>query len=143
MKNHTLLAAGALALALTASMSAGDHKAVFQAMDANGDGNLTRAEHQAYTRSLFQKGDADRDGGITAAEWDVVAVTIPGEKMSAEATAAQLQKMDTDKDNKVSLSESEACATTAFTEADTNNDGQLTQAEFDAINDKMKEKAAR
>jgi Ca2+-binding EF-hand superfamily protein len=132
MKNHTLIAAGALALALTASLSAGEHKDGFKAMDANGDGYVTRSEHQAFTRSVFEKGDADRDGGVSSVEWAKVAPTLPGEKMSAEATAAQLQKMDTDKDSKVSLAESEACAATAFTDADKDNDGQLSAAEFQA-----------
>jgi Ca2+-binding EF-hand superfamily protein len=140
MKNHTLLAAGALALALTASLSAGDHTEGFKAMDANNDGFVTRTEHLAFTRSLFEKGDVDRDGGVSATEWNKVAETLPGEKMSAGVTAAQLEKMDTDKDNKVSLSESEACATTAFTEADKDSDGQLNAAEFEAANEAHKAK---
>lgn len=147
MKNHsqTLLAAGALALALAVPMSAGGdkhgHPDEFKAMDTNGDGNVTRAEHQAFTRSLHEKGDADRDGGITAAEWDAVAgKSVAVEKMDAAATAAQLKAMDTNADGKVSLAESESFATSVFTKADTDNDGQLTKSEYKAANKAAKAK---
>jgi hypothetical protein len=39
-------------------------------VDADGDGNLTAAEHAAGARNMFAKMDADRDGALTLAELD-------------------------------------------------------------------------
>jgi Ca2+-binding EF-hand superfamily protein len=39
-------------------------------VDADGDGNLTAAEHAAGARNMFAKMDADKDGALTLAELD-------------------------------------------------------------------------
>jgi Ca2+-binding EF-hand superfamily protein len=130
-KSLSLLTVGALALALTGSLSANDHKDEFKAMDANGDGNVSQAEHLAFSQSLFAQSDADRDANVTAAEWDTAATAArPGEKMDPAATAAQLRLMDTDGNGKISASESDAFATSLFAKSDKNGDGVLTKAEY-------------
>ena len=75
-KSLSLFTAGALALALTGSLSANDHKDEFKAMDAN----VSQAEHLAFSQSLFAQSDADRDANVTAAEWDTAATAARPER---------------------------------------------------------------
>jgi Ca2+-binding EF-hand superfamily protein len=49
----------------TPAMSSADK---IRAIDANGDGAITAAEHEAGSRSMFGKMDANRDGNLTSAE---------------------------------------------------------------------------
>jgi hypothetical protein len=40
-----------------------------RAVDADGDGILTAAEHAAASRTMFRTMDADRDGYLSRDEW--------------------------------------------------------------------------
>ncbi len=129
-----ILATGALALAFAGPLSAGEHHSdEFKAMDTNGDGQVSRAEHSAFTQSAFQRSDADHDGNVTASEWNAAcAASNPNEKMDPAATAAQLQLMDTNGDGKISASESDAFGTSLFAKSDKDGDGVITKSEYKA-----------
>lgn len=70
----TLLAAAAVAVSLSAPAFANeadmskkiDHK--FSKMDANGDGKITAAEHDAGAKKMFMDADANKDGAVTKEE---------------------------------------------------------------------------
>ena len=90
----SLLAACTLLLGLVPAALAGtDADAHFKLMDANGDGQVTRAEHNAAARKMFTEADANRDGTLTAAEMDAMAVA-KGEKVAKDdLTAAEKIKV--------------------------------------------------
>jgi len=43
---------------------------MFNELDANHDGTITREESNAYSNKKFDEADANKDGKVTKAEWD-------------------------------------------------------------------------
>ncbi|QIK96908.1 hypothetical protein G7076_11175 [Sphingomonas sp. HDW15A] len=115
--------------------------AAFNAVDANKDGFTDRAEIEAAqaksfaTRkaqviqgreAAFKELDKDKNGSLTLAEFNAVIAAQPLPKADA---APFLQRLDANKDGKISLSENRNPATAQFDRADTNKDGSLSAAE--------------
>jgi len=46
----------------------GHHGGMFKKLDTNGDGVITKEEHQAHADKMFSKMDANGDGKVTQAE---------------------------------------------------------------------------
>lgn len=119
-------------------------------MDSNRDGAITAQEHAAHAKTMFDKLDANHDGKITAAEFAAghqtmtkeVRVIHRGPGMPAMgmdagmghgmSSADRIKKMDRDGDGKVSAAEHAVGAQAMFNAADTNKDGNLSQAEMAA-----------
>lgn len=112
----------------------------FVSVDANKDGFADRGEiessemralnarKQAVLRqreAAFKQLDKDNNGSLTLAEFNAVVAATP---VRADATP-MLNKLDTNKDGKVSLAENRAPAMAQFDRADTNKDGSLSVAE--------------
>ncbi len=111
----------------------------FRSMDADKNGQLTRAEieqHQnqstladakARNRALFGQLDADKSGFISPAEFA---------KLTASPAPANGQAMvareDRNRDNQVSLIEHRAATLANFDRLDTDKDGIVTAAEMKA-----------
>ena len=88
--------------------------APFGALDADGDGNVSRREFQA----AFDKLDANKDGMITASD-------EPQQRRGSPQQAAPLGALDADGDGNVSRAEYEAM----FDMLDADNDGVITVEE--------------
>ncbi len=113
-------------------------EAEFMRVDANKDGQMSRAEIENFQRSsgmaratarnkaLFAELDADKNGQISAAEFAKV-IQAP------EVDASAVLRIDTNKDGQVSLAEHRAALLETFTKADTNKDGSLTANEAKAM----------
>lgn len=97
------------------SMDSGaDSAARFEALDANHDGWVTKAEATAqdpampYDR-LLQSGDANKDGRLSRGEFDSVVYEItwtgPGASGGKDVPEALFVQWDTNRDDKLSLSE--------------------------------------
>jgi Ca2+-binding EF-hand superfamily protein len=71
--------------------------------DANGDGKLTRAEFDAALHARFNDVDANKDGFVTPDEF-----RAHREKAEADAEAARFQIMDTDHNGQISKAEYDA-----------------------------------
>ncbi|HEV2044565.1 MAG TPA: EF-hand domain-containing protein [Sphingomicrobium sp.] len=114
--------------------------AVFVSADANKDGFADRAELEAAqarelngrktallrrSQEIFKTLDKDNNGTLTVQEFNAQIVAAP----IKTDPAAALTRFDTNKDNKVSLSENRAPALAQFDRADTNKDGTLSVAE--------------
>ena len=110
--------------------------AEFGDMDANKDGNLTKAEVEAWqtktaatiatarNKAIFERLDADKNGSLSAAEF--ARLGPPPMKANPDALMAQ---MDANKDGKVTKAEHAAAGKARFTQLDANKDGTLTEAE--------------
>lgn len=92
------------------------------AMDANGDGAITRAEAQAARRAQFGRLDTDGDGYLTQAERSAAPM---GARMLAQIP-------DPDSDGRVSRDEMMAAPYRGFDRLDADGDGTIGAAEIEA-----------
>ena len=122
--------------------------AAFVSVDANKDGFTDRSELEAAeTRAMatrkaqvikgreaaFRELDKDKNGQLSMQEFNAV---VTAQALPKANAAPFLQRLDTNKDGKISLAENRAPATARFDRADTNKDGSLSVAERRAISDK-------
>jgi len=130
-----------------ASLAAGSSIAAspmsdFKAMDANGDGRVSFAEHTASAKSMFDAMDANRDGKVTAAEMDGAYEKVNGRKATASdmKAAEKIKTVDGNGDGILTAAEHEVASKRVFSYLDKNQDGFLTPAEFDAGHAPLKKK---
>jgi len=115
--------------------------AAFTAVDVNKDGFSDRSELEAAQaksfaarkaqvlqgrEAAFKELDKDKNGSLTMAEFNAVVSATPVPKADA---APFLQRLDANKDGKISLAENRSPAVAQFDRADTNKDGSLSPAE--------------
>ena len=149
MKKVTLIASAALiAVASTAVIATakgipggnghgqGNHiERLFERMDADQDGSITKAEVEAAAVARFTEADANGDGLLDADE-----MAAAGEGRNAERRAKRIAKhmerADTDGDGAISLEEMTASGGNRmdrmFENLDADGDGVITQAEAEA-----------
>lgn len=111
----------------------------FRKVDADHNGQVTRAEVEAFDRiaalasararslALFAQLDADRNGQLSQAEFDKLISGVP--PVDGRPLIAAL---DTNKDGQVSLIEFRAGKLARFDQIDTDKDGVVTVAEMKA-----------
>jgi Ca2+-binding EF-hand superfamily protein len=112
----------------------------FGTVDTNKDGFTDRAEIEAAeAKSLsnrkaqllkqreasFRQMDKDKNGSLSLSEFNSA---VAGQSPKADATA-RLNRLDTNKDGKISAAESRAPAEAQFARLDTNKDGILSVEE--------------
>ena len=114
--------------------------AVFEDIDTNGDGSISKAEFDAYyakqTTKCLREMDTNKDGKITPDEMQ----GVPKGDMRQSDTAAFLEKRfnaaDTNHDGVLDREEANAMPMLKgyFDKVDTNKDGKVTRQEyFDAM----------
>ena len=101
----------------------------FERMDANQDGQLTRAELEAGTQRLFERLDANKDGELTRAEAETGATALRREELGA-----RFRELDTNQDGRLTAEESKL-PPRAFDRIDSNHDHALSLEEFLALPD--------
>ena len=124
-----------------------ESQAKFKAMDANGDGVITKAELQtAQAKALkeaeaardqkmaaeFKKLDTDNNGSLSLAEFKAAA---PSVRIRTTADQA-LSHYDTDKNGKITLEEYRKPRLALFDKVDANHDGKVTPEEVAAARKK-------
>lgn len=132
-----VIAAGCSLAAASPVLAASDAENLFKRMDTNSDGRVTSAEHAQSAETMFKQSDADRDGKVSAAECESAQATH-GDKINKQATAAHMRQVDTDGDGQINANENSVFAKNAFARADKNNDGSLSEDEFEAAHKAMK-----
>ena len=175
-------AASALATAAFADGASGGHGGFLKSADLNQDGVIDQTEFQTARDKWFADLDTNQDGFVTAdelkafgdkmhAEWakkhgDDAAANKPADSKHGDFSQHILERVDTDKDGKISKAEFDAEGSKLFAKLDengdgkiaqnempqrhwakfggqmfdrmdTNHDGQVTKAEFEAAGDKM------
>jgi len=130
--------AGALGVALP-SVAFADSDAMFQAMDANGDGKISPDEHATAAGRMFEQMDANGDGKVTVTEMAVSHQKMTGRKPEkGDVTAVEkIKMMDTNGDNVLSVEEYAAGSHYIFEAMDTDHDGYVTKAELKAGHQKF------
>lgn len=117
--------------------------------DANGDGNLTRQEAVAAAEARFARMDKNSDGTVTREERREARAEMRGHRGGKGmrghrgggfgGRGMMIERLDADKDGKLSRAEAAAPMQRMFDMADTNKDGFIDKAEADAARAKMRE----
>jgi hypothetical protein len=140
-----LLAACAMALTAGVAMAqpapGGGMRDFIAQADANHDGNITRAEWDAARAARFTQQDANRDGQLSADErphWG----PPPGGQPPAGGPPPGgehhgMMNADTNNDGVVSRAEYDAQSAAMFQRLDADNNGTITAAELQAMHDHM------
>ena len=111
----------------------------YRKLDANNDGVVTKAELEAMqlrtraaalarqAREMFVKFDTDHNGQLNLAEF--VYATSGGPNQPRPDVTPMMTRLDTNRDNKVTLVEYRTITLTAFDKMDTDKDGVVSAAE--------------
>jgi hypothetical protein len=150
-----VLALGAGAVATTAVLAQdtprGPGMMDFEAMDADGDGKVTREEAEAYRAARFAAADANGDGVLDRDEL-VAAARVRMEARMAErarkaaevAVGRMMARHDTDGDGRLSAEEQAAeMPMRMFDRLDRDNDGAISLEEAQAARSRMERRMER
>lgn len=147
MTSKLALAAVGFTLALTPMMAEAKGgpgpRASFEELDANGDGNLTQEEMLAHRKAQLAAADSNGDGAISRAELEAYISANAGDRMTRRIDG-MMEQLDKDANGSISATELEAAeseragkrAGRGFSRADTDGDGSISKAEFDAMGKK-------
>ncbi len=111
-------------------------RASFEQLDADGNGALTRAEMAAFARIRFDAVDADGNGLVSAEE-----IAAHAGKRAGKRAERMLERRDANSDGSLSFDElrpDEDRIAKRFERVDTDEDGAISKAEFDAAHDARK-----
>jgi len=109
---------------------------VFDAMDANKDGQVTREEYDAYQAKRFDRFDANKDGKITRDEFMGHDGGPPGRGGMRDA---EFKAYDKNGDGVITREEWNAWAAERFAARDKNGDGKLTRDEMGPVHRGMRQ----
>lgn len=115
-------------------------------VDTNGDGMISKAENRAMVEARFARMDADKDGTIEAGEGRK-GMGKRGEGRGGKAKGmrgdrgggAGMMMADTNKDGAISKAEFDAMSAQRFAKLDTNSDGKIDAAEMQAQREKARD----
>ncbi len=111
----------------------GPQRPSFSQIDANGDGALTMDEFLSQGRAKFDKTDANGDGQL-----DVAELTAAAERERARMIERLMTRKDANGDGMLSYAEMQPHTPgRVFERADTDGNGEISQAEWDAAKEKM------
>jgi Ca2+-binding EF-hand superfamily protein len=141
------LLAGLIAVGGAAQAKSGDDNkaAMFEQIDADGNGAVTQEELKAHAQARFDKADANKDGFLTADEMQAQRAAHAGERGGKRAEK-MLERHDTNKDGKLDAAELEAAsegrqgkrAAKMMERVDANSDGKLSFEELNGRRDPAK-----
>jgi len=136
----TLVAAALTGLALGGAAFAkadkprGQH-ITFEQLDTDNDGQVTDAEMKAQGAARFAKVDTDADGFLSASELEAA-----GKDREKKRATRMMERLDADKDGKLSLDEmgKRGRKGDMFAKFDADKSGGLSKEEFDAAHKEMR-----
>ena len=147
MKKIAVFALAATSILASAPVIARDDGASrpdFSKLDANGDGQITQVEVKAFGATQFAEADTDGDGSLTLEELTARAKADWAKKMG-KRTKRMLKRLDSDGNGTIELAEMEQMkhGQRMFDPMDENEDGVMSQEEFDAMKGKRDRKTKR
>ncbi len=141
------------AISFSSSVYAGDkmHKMkmkgahmMHEMMDADKDGSVSAEEFKAFRSQKFADADKNNDGNLDAGEYEALSKVMAEKRKKAMEMAKKkkakkhFDKMDTDGDGKISKAEFDAKGERGFIRMDKNDDGMLNMDDRSYGKDKMK-----
>ncbi len=147
-KTLSLLTLSAVGIAIVAGASYAEGPRgmmfPFETVDADKDGKVTEAEFDAYRAAEAKAMDANADGKLTVEELTAAQLA----RLTARATemaTKMVEAQDTDGDMALSAAElaSRPMPARLFEKADADEDGAVTLAEIEALQDEMEEHQGR
>ncbi|MEM1236837.1 MAG: EF-hand domain-containing protein [Pseudomonadota bacterium] len=147
--NMTYILAGALAVAMGVTGATADardrggpdrERASFSELDADGNGEVTRAEMEAFAAARFAAVDIDGDGSLSAEELVAARSADNADRMERRINRF-LERADDNGNGKLELEEmgpSEERATARFERLDTDGSGGISEAEMEAAKEGRK-----
>lgn len=120
----------------------GGHGEMLQTLDANGDGQITRAETESAKAQKFAEADTNGDGGLSMAE--IEAFRAAERESRKEAMKQKMfQRADKDGNGVISADEFEARGAPFFERIDANGDDVITADEIEAMKEKRGHRGKR
>lgn len=114
--------------------------------DTNGDGLISKAENRAMAEARFARMDADKDGTVEAGEgrkgWGKRGEGRGGKAKGmrgGRGGGAGMMMADTNKDGAISKAEFDAQSAQRFAKLDTNKDGKIDATEMQAQREKARD----
>lgn len=148
-KTFKTITSGALLIALLAGTASyadghserGGRTFDFAAVDANGDGEITQAEVEAFRAAQFASIDADGNGTVDADELAAFAAAREDERR-AERAERVVERADTDGDGVLSQDELQANRRGGdmFERLDADDSGTITQEEVETAREARQER---
>ena len=99
---------------------------MFEMLDADKDGKVTRAEAEGFRDQKLVEFDVDKDGALNQAEY-----TAMVNAMMADHIKRRFERQDADKDGKLDKTEVAGRMAKMFDWMDTNDDGAIDRDEMD------------
>jgi len=117
---------------------------IFQRLDKNGDGKLTKDELPPRMAERFSKADADGDGAITREELKAAAAKmrehVAGPRRELPSPEAIIKRLDKNGDGKLEKSELPERFADHLGKADADGDGVITLEELKTAREKLIER---
>ncbi len=139
MKTTVLIAALMAGLSVQAAQAEGArHGASFEAMDTDGNGEVTLAEIEAAQAARFAAADTNGDGGISAEEM-LAARELRANERATHRAERRIARLDTNGDGLLQPEEMQdrrSPVERMFDRVDANEDGVISAEEFEAMQDR-------
>lgn len=126
MRIFALVAGVALLLSSSAWAQRGNPLDQIMALDADGDGAITRVEAQAGRAALFARLDADHDGALSQSE-----------RHGGGRAIQALSSADTNNDGRISRTEAMSAPYRGFDRMDANSDNVVSAPEIERVRTRL------
>lgn len=131
--------AAAAAFLFSTSAMADDKGEWFKKMDSNGDSQISSSEHETSAMEKFTKADANRDNLLTKGELAGFMIDEKGKsgKKAEKKSDKKMTMFDTNNDGQLTQQEYQTGSRDHFAKMDSNTDGSISMDEMKKAKDKM------